>query len=96
MYLGAFEGERLVGTILGTHDTRKGWINRLAVHPAYRRKGLATRLVREAERGLRHRGLRMFAALIEPGNAASEALFHSLGYEVVPIAYVRKKNDRQI
>src|SRR5438309_360848 len=32
-YLGAFEGARLVGTVFGTHDGRKGWINRLAVHP---------------------------------------------------------------
>ena len=33
MFLGAFDGSRLVGTVLGTHDTRKGWINRLAVDP---------------------------------------------------------------
>src|SRR5213078_1926497 len=36
-YLGAFDGGRLVGVVLGTHDGRKGWINRLAVHPDYRR-----------------------------------------------------------
>ena len=40
-YLGAFDGTRLVGTVLGTHDTRKAWINRLAVHPKYRRRGIA-------------------------------------------------------
>ncbi len=34
LYLGAFDGDRLVGTVLGTHDSRKGWINRLAVHPS--------------------------------------------------------------
>lgn len=90
-YLGAFDGDRLVGVVLGTHDTRKAWINRLAVHPDYRRRSIAARLVRACERVLREQGLKMFAALIEPENRASEAFFRSLGYEIVPILYARKK-----
>ena len=90
-YLGAFEEGRLVGVVLGTNDTRKAWINRLAVHPDYRRRSIAARLVRACERVLRNQGVRMFAALIEPENKASEAFFHSLGYEILPILYARKK-----
>lgn len=91
VYLGAFEGPRLVGTALGTHDTRKGWINRLAVHPDFRRRGLATRLVLECERSLRAKGIEMFAALIEPGRKGSEAVFRGLGYELWELTYARKK-----
>jgi len=91
VFLGAFDGKRLVGTVFGTHDTRKGWINRLAVHPVYRRRGVARRLVRAAERGLRARGVRMFAALIEPGNSASEAVFLGLGYKIDTMVYARRK-----
>ena len=90
-YLGAFDGDRLAGVVLGTSDTRKGWINRLAVHPDYRRRSIARRLVRACERVLRQQGLKMFAALIEPENRASEAFFRSLGYEILPILYARKK-----
>jgi len=90
-YLGAFDGDRLVATVLGTSDTRKAWINRLAVHPDYRRRSIAARLVRACERVLRKQGLQMFAALIEPENQASEAFFRSLGYEILPILYARKK-----
>jgi ribosomal protein S18 acetylase RimI-like enzyme len=90
-YLGAFDGDRLVGAVLGTQDSRKGWINRLAVHPEYRRRGLARRLVRTCERDLRSQGIRMFAALIEPANKASAEVFRSLGYEVQPILYARRK-----
>lgn len=91
LYLGAFDGPRLVGTVLGTHDSRKGWINRLAVHPEYRRRGIGRRLVRACERGLRDLGLGVFAALIERGNDPSMAFFDSLGYESARIQYVRRK-----
>jgi ribosomal protein S18 acetylase RimI-like enzyme len=90
-YLGAFDGVRLVGAVLGTQDSRKGWVNRLAVHPEYRRRGLARRLVRTCERDLMSQGIRMFAALIEPDNKESAAVFRSLGYEVQPILYARRK-----
>lgn len=90
-YLGAFDDRRLVGVVLGTHDTRKGWINRLAVHPDYRRRGIAARLVRECERHLRRRGIEIFAALIESDNPGSVALLHRLGYEATDIVYARRK-----
>ena len=90
-YLGAFEGDRLIGVVLGTHDSRKGWVNRLAVHPAYRRRGIATRLVRACERALRAHGIAMFAALIDRDNGSSEDFFRSLGYEITLITYARRK-----
>ena len=46
-YLVAEDDGRIVGVALGTHDGRKGWINRLAVDPAHRRRGVAEALVRE-------------------------------------------------
>jgi len=91
VYLGAFDGDRLIGTVFGTHDTRKGWINRLAVLPEYRHRGIARRLVRAAERGLRARGMEIFAALIDSENAASRILFAELGYTTHDILYYRRK-----
>jgi ribosomal protein S18 acetylase RimI-like enzyme len=82
--------------VFGTHDARKAWINRLAVHPEYRRQGIATRLVRECERGLRRQGMDMFAALIDADNPRSVALFRSLGYEVWRLWYARKKRHRGV
>jgi len=95
-YLGAFDGDRLVGCVFGTHDARKAWINRLAVNPDYRRQGVASRLVTEAERGLRRQGMDMFSALIDADNRASAALFRSLGYDVTKLYYARKKRRKGI
>jgi len=90
-YLGAFDGDRLVGCVFGTHDARKAWINRLAVDPQYRRQGIASRLVTECERRLRCQGMEMFAALIDLPNRGSVALFRSHGYDVGRLWYARKE-----
>jgi ribosomal protein S18 acetylase RimI-like enzyme len=83
---------RLVGTVLATHDGRKGWINRLAVDPAYRRRGIGSKLVREAETRLEALGMDVLACLIEEGNEASVRTFETLGYEHQPeIQYFVKK-----
>lgn len=96
LYLGAFEGSRLIGTIFGTHDTRKGWINRLAVLPEYRHSGVASKLVRTCERGLRNYGLEMFAALVDQHNVASRRLFSKLGYSSSDILYYRAKDREDV
>ena len=97
IFLVADEGGRLVGSVLATHDGRKGWINRLAVHPERRRSGLARQLVGSAERRLRERGIDIVACLIEDGNDTSEALFRALGYARHPdIVYHAKRFDPDV
>lgn len=88
---------RMAGTVLATHDGRKGWINRLAVLPAYRNRGLARRLVEEAEKILRERGMEIIACLIEAGNAPSLALFTSAGYiRDDHIVYLSKRDHQDV
>jgi ribosomal protein S18 acetylase RimI-like enzyme len=89
---GLRDGSRLVAVAVFTHDGRKGWINRLAVDPAYRRRGLAQRLITEAERWFTQElGLEVWAALIEKENTASQALFARMGYGRHDLIYVSKR-----
>ena len=78
--LGAEKEERLIGVVMVSHDGRKGWINRLAVEPAYRRRGLGARLIAAAEEELLGQGVEVVAALIEAENEPSLNLFQMEGY----------------
>jgi ribosomal protein S18 acetylase RimI-like enzyme len=56
---------KLAGTVIGGWDGWRGNIYRLAVLPAYRRRGIARALVGEADRRLRRMGARRISALVE-------------------------------
>ncbi len=90
-FIGAFHKGEMIGALIASYDGRRGWINRLAVRPGYRRTGVATALIKEAERVLAKRGARVVAALVYSGNEPSLSLFSKLGYEIRrDILYLRK------
>ena len=94
--IGLEDAGQLIGAVLVTHDTRKGWINRLAIHPDHRRKGYATELIAAAERELREMGFQVFAVLIEADNNASQELFAREGYKAHDIVYMSKRNSNDV
>jgi ribosomal protein S18 acetylase RimI-like enzyme len=79
-FLAAEEKGVILGVVVATHDGRKGWINRLAVIPRARRRGIAGSLVAAAEEWLAEQGLLIIGCLIERENDASLSLFGQLGY----------------
>jgi N-acetylglutamate synthase len=90
------EGDgKLIGIVVATNDTRKGWINRLAIDPDYRRKGYGLQLIHAAEDALRSIGIKVIAALIEDYNDASLALFKREGYAVHSDIYYVSKRDSE-
>jgi len=80
-FIGAFDDDVLVGVAIATDDGRKGWINRLAVVPEARGRGVAKAIVAECERIFRDMGRVVFCIMIEGENDASEHLFEGLGYK---------------
>jgi len=94
--LGLEDAGRLVACVVITDDGRKGWINRLAVDPEHRRRGLGARLIAEAENALRARGFRIFCALIENENTASLTLFQREKYRTHDIVYVSKRDGEDV
>lgn len=92
IYLGAVQDEALVGAVLGTHDGRKGWINRLAVHPDRRGRGIGRALAEAVEARLHEQGIEIVAAMIEDWNETSFHAFQALGYVHHPdVHYLSKR-----
>jgi len=88
---------KLVGSILGTHDGRKGWINRLAVSAEFRRQDIARRLVTEVEGRFSELGIEVVACLIEDSNTKSMQVFERLGYKKYSnIAYFTKRRNLDV
>ena len=89
--------EKLVGAIIASHNGRKGWINRLAVLPEFRGKGIASSLMKKAEEFFLSNNIKIFACLIEDWNKISMKYFQNKDYlEHKDIIYFTKKINSKI
>lgn len=77
----AILNDRLVGTLIAAWDGWRGNMYRLAVHPAYRRRRVASRLVTEGERRLRDKGCKRITALVVGIDEPAVRLWTEVGYE---------------
>ncbi len=97
IFILAEDNHEIIGTILGTHDGRKGWINRLAVLPTYRNQGIARKLVKEVEKQLHEIGIDIITCLIEDSNPDSRKVFSQLEYIEYPgMHYLTKRKYPEV
>ncbi len=87
---------RVVGTVMGHVDRNWGWVNRLAVHPEWRRRDVARQLMAAVERSLRELEATSIHLLTHEQNAAALGLYESLGYQPYrQIVYMNKDMEVQ-
>jgi ribosomal protein S18 acetylase RimI-like enzyme len=72
----------VVGAVIAGFDGVRGWIYHLAVAPAHRRRGIATRLMRAAGEGLRRAGCAKVNLQVRATNGAVVDFYRSIGFEV--------------
>lgn len=86
--------ERVVGTVTGSWDGRRGWIMRLAVEPPARRRGVASALVAEVEARLRARGATQVNLLVLAENRDALAFWRERGYRsMAPVVLLTRRVD---
>ncbi|MBN1359770.1 MAG: GNAT family acetyltransferase [Sedimentisphaerales bacterium] len=88
--VGELDG-RVVATCMAGHEGHRGWINYLAVSPAHRRRGLAKRIMAEAERLLRAAGCPKINLQIRSSNADVIAFYESIGFKTDDIVSLGKR-----
>jgi ribosomal protein S18 acetylase RimI-like enzyme len=79
--LGAREAGQLLATVMVGYDGHRGWVYYLAVAETQRRKGLGRRMMVDAERWLRDRGVVKLNLMVRHTNSEAIGFYERLGYE---------------
>jgi ribosomal protein S18 acetylase RimI-like enzyme len=85
------EGQ-IIGSVIGTFDGWRGNIYRLAVHPDFRRHGIARALVREVEKRLARQGAGRITAWVEKEHPWAMGFWQAIDYKI-DVRMVRFIND---
>ena len=87
----AVGGGMVAGSIIAAFDGWRGNLYRLAVHPDYQRRGIARRLLSEAETWLRAQGAKRVGAVVEKDHPWAVGFWESAGFVLEPLdlRYVR-------
>lgn len=80
----------IVGTVLGTWDGRRGWLQRLATKPGWTGQRVATGLVAGLEERLRAKGCRKVNLLVEPTNREVVPFYERLGFTPDELIFMEK------
>jgi ribosomal protein S18 acetylase RimI-like enzyme len=86
----ATESGRIVGSALGAWDGRRGWLYHVTTAESHRRKGVATRLVRQVEAALRDLGCPKVSVLVRDENEDAAEFWTELGYAVGSRQYAKE------
>ena len=79
--LGAFDNERLIGTVMVGHDGHRGWVYYLAVDESQRGTGLGKQMMVAAENWLREHGAVKVQLMVRSTNEEVLGFYEHLGYE---------------
>jgi ribosomal protein S18 acetylase RimI-like enzyme len=90
LFLVAEEDGRIIGTVIGGFDGRRGMIYHLAVEPTLRGRGLGRMLMDEVEQRLRRKGCFKAYLLVMDGNSAVE-FYKNLGWDTMDVTLLAKQ-----
>jgi ribosomal protein S18 acetylase RimI-like enzyme len=82
LFLVAEVAGTVAGTVMGGYDGHRGWVYTVAVKPPYRRRGIASALIRRLEAALLELGCLKVNLQVHASNAGVIAFYQKLGYDV--------------
>ena len=75
--------QRVVGSVIGGYDGRRGLIYHLAVYASFRGQGIGTRLMDEVESRLRDKGCLKCYLLVAADNLEVGTYYQQLGWQAM-------------
>lgn len=85
---------RIIGTLLGSDDGRRGWINHLAIHPDAQGKGYGHRLIQAVTMRLKAQGCEKVNLLVRQSNQQVVPFYQKIGFAVDDNIFMAKWLDR--
>jgi ribosomal protein S18 acetylase RimI-like enzyme len=82
---------KLIGSVIGGYDGRRGMIYHLAVADAYRHRGIGAALMEEVERRLKAKGCIKSYLMVVPGNEQAARFYAKHGWEAMDITVMGKE-----
>lgn len=88
----AIEGEKVIGTVFGIFNGRRGWIYHLAVHPNFQKKGIGSLLLKQTEEALKKIGATRVCLWVNRLNLKVLTFYEKYGYTEINDAISMGKN----
>ena len=88
--VGLLDGE-IVASVMAGYEGHRGWLNYVAVAPEFRRRGLARRILAEAERLLRAEGCAKINLQVRASNQPAVEFYRRLGYAMDDVISMGKR-----
>lgn len=95
LWLVALEGERLAGYVGSQTVLDETDMMNIAVHPDFRRRGLAQELITALIAALRERGSRCLTLEVRASNAPAKGLYEKMGFQQVGLRKNYYRNPRE-
>jgi ribosomal protein S18 acetylase RimI-like enzyme len=71
----------VIATAMGGYEGHRGWVNYLAVNPAYQRRGYGRRMMQEIEKSLFALGCPKINLQVRNGNVSALEFYSKIGYK---------------
>ena len=90
-FLVGLNKDKLIATIMIGYEGHRGWVNYLAVDPAYRKQGIGKDLMDEAERVLKNFGCPKLQLQVRTTNHGVIEFYRKIGYKQDDVVNLGKR-----
>lgn len=90
LFLVADSGAKIVGTVIGGYDGRRGMMYHLAVSPELRQGGIGQMLMSELEQRLRAKGCLRYYLLVDEDNTTAIQFYRQRGWGKLDLSVYAK------
>lgn len=91
LFLVGTDNEKIVASVMAGYEGHRGWINYLAIAPAYQGSGLGRELMEVAEEKLRDLGCPKINLQVRTGNVAVRQFYERIGYTLDDVVSFGKR-----